>query len=126
MERIGNHNQKLRKFRHFPGNETVSLVRTRARQSLLAEVCLVANAMRQSLLDSKDSAKASQQPMGIRVTVNSSFKNLTKNVLTNASFRTRKLSEESAEVSHFSLSSINKLSIAETMFIILIVDISII
>ncbi|XP_022656260.1 protein FAM126B-like isoform X2 [Varroa jacobsoni] len=78
------------------GNETVSLIRTRARQSLLAEVCLVANAMRQSLLDSKDSAKSTQQPMGIRVTVNSSFKNLTKNVLTNASFRTRKLSDESA------------------------------
>lgn len=58
----------------------------------------MANAMRQSLLDSKDSAKSTQQPMGIRVTVNSSFKNLTKNVLTNASFRTRKLSDESAGV----------------------------
>ncbi|OQR66465.1 hyccin-like [Tropilaelaps mercedesae] len=80
------------------GNETVSLVRSRARQNLLAEVCLVANAMRQSLLDSKDCAKATQQPMGIRITVNSSFKNLTKNVLTNASFRTRKLSEESTEL----------------------------
>ena len=72
------------------------MIRLRGRQSLLPEVCLVANAMKQSLLDSKDKTG---HPMGIRI-VNSSFKNLTKNVLTNASFKTRKLSED-GDVSAF-------------------------
>lgn len=73
------------------GNETVNLIRQRGRQCLLAEVCLVVNAIKQSHLDSREKQAA---PMGIRMAVNSSFKNLTKNVLTNASFRTKKLSEE--------------------------------